>query len=222
MTHPDWNDIDAFITDALVPEDDALRAAIDASHTAGLPDIRVSAAQAKQLALLARAVCARRILEIGTLGGYSAIWLARAMVDGGRLTTIEVDDRHADVAQASFDRANVADRINLVRGRALDVLPRIAETIESPFDFVFIDADKENIVSYLDWSLTLTRPGALIVVDNVVRKGRILDPAPDDDSARGARAMYDLLRDDPRLDATVIQTVGAKGHDGYLVGVRTG
>ena len=221
MSQEHWNAIDGFITTTLVREDDALTGAVRRSQEAGLPEIQVSAPQARQLHLLARAIGAERILEIGTLGGHSAIAMARALSADGRLVTIEIDDAHADVAEDNFKRAGVDDRIVLHRGPALDVLPTVADALDRPFDLVFIDADKENNANYVEWAVKMTRVGSIVIVDNVVRAGRVIDPAVDDDSTVGTRRLYDMLTDHPSLDATVIQTVGSKGHDGYVLAIRT-
>ena len=195
--------------------DPALSAALEASGAAGLPDIQVSTPQAKMLHLLARAIGAERILEIGTLGGFSGIWLARALPVHGKLVTIEVSPDHATVAEANFARAGVADRTDVRVGPALDVLPTIAAEGHGPFDLTFIDADKPNNSAYLQWAVRLARPGALIVLDNVVRRGAVADP----DDTSGSRAAIAWLGDSPDVDATVVQTVGSKGYDGFAIAV---
>ncbi|MFF2776433.1 O-methyltransferase [Streptomyces sp. NPDC058052] len=217
MTNPQWNDIDAYLTGLLVPADEALTAALADSAAAGLPEIAVAPNQGKLLNLLARIQGARRILEIGTLGGYSTIWLARALPGDGRLITLEYDPRHAEVARANLDRAGLADRVEVRTGPALDTLPLLAEEGAGPFDLVFVDADKVNNPHYVSWALELSRPGTLIVVDNVVRGGRVATEDPADPAVTGTRAMFDLVANEPRLDATAIQTVGSKGHDGLLI-----
>ncbi|MFI2367490.1 O-methyltransferase [Streptomyces sp. NPDC018833] len=213
-----WNAVDRYIGDLLVPEDDALTSALAASEAGGLPAISVAPNQGKLLHLLARIQGARTALEIGTLGGYSTIWLARALPADGRLISLEYDPAHADVARANLARAG-CDRVAEVRtGAALDLLPRLAaEPGAGPFDLVFIDADKANNARYVEWALRLTRPGSVIVVDNVVRGGRVVDASADDPATTGTREMYRLVSEEPQLDATVVQTVGAKGWDGMLV-----
>lgn len=208
-----WNAVDEFIVSALHEEDPVLQAAVDASLGAGLPDIRVSTTQAKMLHILARSIGAGRILEIGTLGGFSGIWLARALPTGGRLVTIEVNPAHASVAQANFTAAGVDDLIDLRVGPALDVLPIVAQDGLGPFDLTFIDADKPNNRAYMEWAVRLSRPGSMIVLDNVVRGGAVADPA----EASGARAAIEWIGAVPELEATVLQTVGAKGYDGFAI-----
>ncbi|MER5741179.1 O-methyltransferase [Streptomyces sp. NPDC002262] len=217
MTNPQWNDVDAYVTDLLVPADEALTAALADSAAAGLPEIAVAPNQGKLLNLLAQVQGARRILEIGTLGGYSTIWLARALPADGRLTTLEYDPRHAEVARGNLARAGLADRVEVRTGPALDTLQLLEEEGAGPFDLVFVDADKANNPHYVTWALKLSRPGTLIVVDNVVRGGRVAVEDPSDPAITGTRAMFDLVAHEPRLDATALQTVGAKGHDGLLI-----
>ncbi|WP_030755012.1 O-methyltransferase [Streptomyces griseus] len=217
MTNPQWNDVDAYLTDLLVPADEALTAALADSAAAGLPEIAVAPNQGKLLHLLAQVQGARRILEIGTLGGYSTIWLARALPDDGRLISLEYDPRHAEVARGNLARAGLADRAEVRTGPALDTLPLLEEEGAGPFDLVFVDADKANNPHYVAWALKLSRPGTLIVVDNVVRGGRVAAEDPADPAITGTRAMFDLVAREPRLDATAVQTVGTKGHDGLLL-----
>ena len=219
MTEPTPEAVDAFLAELVARDDDALGAARRASDEAGLPSIAVSAPQGKFLGVLARAVRARRIIEIGTLGGYSTIWLARALAPGGRLVTLEYSPKHAEVARANIARAGHADVVDVRVGRALDTLPVLAAETPEPFDLVFIDADKAPYAQYLDWAVRLTRPGGLVVGDNVVRRGRVLDPGEDADLG-GVRAFLEAMAADPRLDGTVLQTVGAKGWDGLAVAVR--
>ncbi|GHF72014.1 O-methyltransferase [Streptomyces thermodiastaticus] len=212
-----WDDIDAYFTTLLSPEDEALRAARRESDAEGLPQINVTANQGKLLQLLARLQGARTVLEIGTLGGYSTIWLARALPEDGRLITLEYDAHHADVARRNLARAGL-DRIAEVRvGPALESLPKLADENPPPFDLVFIDADKANNRPYLEWALRLTRAGSLIVLDNVVRHGQVTDAASTDPSVRGTRAALELIAEHPRLEGTAIQTVGSKGHDGFAL-----
>ncbi|MFF5924651.1 O-methyltransferase [Streptomyces hydrogenans] len=217
MTNPQWNDVDAYVTDLLVPADEALTAALADSAAAGLPEIAVAPNQGKFLHLLARVQGARRILEIGTLGGYSTIWLARALPADGRLITLEYDPRHAEVARGNLARAGLADRVEVRTGPALDTLPLLEKEGAGPFDLLFVDADKANNPHYVSWALKLSRPGTLVVVDNVVRGGRVATPAPSDPAITGTRAMFELVANEPRLDATALQTVGTKGHDGLLI-----
>ena len=215
MAESDWRRVDDYIRDRLIPADPALDAAQTAAAAAGLPAIEVSPTQGKLLQLLARIAGARRILEIGTLAGYSTIWLARGLAPGGRLVTLEADPHHAAVARANLAAAGLADVVEVREGPALDSLPGL----EGPFDLVFIDADKRNNPNYLDWALRLSRPGTVIVCDNVVRRGRITDPENAEGDVTGTRALFDRLAAEPRLDATALQTVGAKGWDGFVLAV---
>jgi predicted O-methyltransferase YrrM len=212
---PIWTTVDRYIESKLVPTDAALDAALRASAAGGLPSIQVAPNQGKLLGLWARALGARNILEIGTLGGYSTIWLARALPPGGKVITLELERKHADVALENFVRAGVADRIDVRVGRALDTLPQLAAEQRGPFDFVFIDADKASIPEYFDWSLKLTRSGSVIVVDNVVRKGALADPDNKDPSVIGVRRFHEIVAAEPRVSATTVQTVGSKGYDGF-------
>ncbi len=200
----------------LVGDDPALSEALDASDTAGLPHIAVSAQQGKFLCLLVSAMRARRILEIGTLGGYSTIWLARGAGLDGRVVTLEYDPKHAEVARTNVDRAGVGERVEVVVGAALETLPTVAG---GPFDLVFIDADKENNVGYLEWAVRLSHPGSVILVDNVIREGRILSPAADDRLAQAVRKSLQVMGEHPRLDTAVLQTVGVKQWDGFALAV---
>ncbi len=209
--------VDGYIVDKLVPSDPALEAALAANAAASLPPIDVSPAQGKFLHLIARMIGAKRILEIGTLGGYSTIWLARALPAGGRVVTLEVDPEHARVARANLSRTGLSDVVDLRLGPALETLPKLAAEGAGPFDLVFIDADKPNNVAYLEWALKLARPGAVIIVDNVVRDGAVIDERSADPNVRGARALFDALAAEPRLGATALQTVGAKGWDGFVI-----
>lgn len=211
--NPTPQDVDDFLNDTVIGDDPALSAAVEASDAAGLPQIAVSAQQGKFLSLLAAAVQAQRILEIGTLGGFSTIWLARGAGPQGRVVTLEYEPRHAEVARANLERAGVADRVEVIVGAALDTLPTLSG---GPFDLVFIDADKENYVAYLEWAVRLARPGALIVADNVVREGQILDPQHNA-QAQAVRETLRLMGEHPRLDTAVIQTVGAKRWDGFAL-----
>ena len=205
-----WNAVDDYLAQ-IVAQDEPLKAALAAYEAAGLPPIDVSPAHGKMLHLLARIAGARKALEIGALGGYSTIWIARALPAGGRLITLEAVESHAAVARANVAGAGLADKVEVRVGAALDSLPKIEAEGLGPFDFVFIDADKENNVNYLAWALRLSRPGTTIVVDNVVRDGRILDAASEDGDVVGVRKMFDMMKGEPRLSATAVQTVGAKG-----------
>ncbi|WP_231639726.1 O-methyltransferase [Mycobacterium sp. Marseille-P9652] len=211
---PTPHDVDAFLDATLIGDDPDLSAALQASDAAGLPPIAVSAQQGKFLSLLAGATQARRILEIGTLGGFSTIWLARGAGPQGRVVTLEYEPRHAEVARANLQRAGLADRVDVLVGAALETLPSVTG---GPFDLVFIDADKENYPAYLDWAVRLARPGALIVADNVVREGRVLAPQAGDAQARAVRETLQAMGEHPRLDTAVIQTVGAKRWDGFAL-----
>ncbi|KOG16268.1 MULTISPECIES: O-methyltransferase [Streptomyces] len=217
MTNPQWTEVDDYFTDTIAPADDALTAALADSTAAGLPEIAVAPNQGKLLQLLARMQGARNILEIGTLGGYSTIWLARALPADGRLVTLEYDPAHADVARANIARAGLDKIVEVRTGAALDSLPQLEAEGAGPFDLVFIDADKVNNPHYVTWALKLSRPGTVIIVDNVVRNGRIATPHPDDPAVTGTRDMFDLVAREPRLDATAFQTVGTKGYDGLLL-----
>jgi predicted O-methyltransferase YrrM len=209
---PTARDVDAFLDSTVIGDDPVLSAALEASSAAGLPPIAVSAQQGKFLCLLAGAMGARRILEIGTLGGFSTIWLARGAGPEGRVVTLEYEPKHAEVARCNLQRAGVGERVEIVVGAALDTLPTVTG---SPFDLVFIDADKENNVAYLDWAVRLSRPGSVIVMDNVVREGHILGPAPDDHLMQAVRQTRKVMGEHPRLDTAVIQTVGVKKWDGF-------
>jgi predicted O-methyltransferase YrrM len=219
MTEPEPRAVDDMFTKVLRTEDDALRAARESAAAGGLPAIEVSAQHGRMLRLLATATRAARVLEIGTLAGYSTINLARGVGPGGRVISLEFDPEHARIARANLQRAGVADRVEVIVGAALDTLPTLAGS--APFDLFFIDADKENNRAYVEWAVRLGAPGALIVVDNVTRFGRVLDPAEDDRQAQGVRAMLDLMGSHPRLEAAAIQTVGAKGWDGFALAVIT-
>lgn len=216
-----WTAVDDYIADALVPPDAALDHALAASAAAGLPDIAVAPNQGKLLMILARLAGARRILEIGTLGGYSTLWLARALPADGRLVTLEVAPAHAAVARANIDDAGFGGQVEIRVGPALDSLAALGEEGVAPFDLVFIDADKPNNPRYLDWALRFSRVGTLIVADNVVREGKVLDAGHADPRVKGVRATYDWFAGQPRVCATAVQTVGAKGHDGFAVGLVT-
>jgi predicted O-methyltransferase YrrM len=214
-TDAEWSAIDGYIADNLVPGDEALDAALQASEAAGLPAINVAPNQGKLLMLLARAIGARRILEIGTLGGYSTIWLARGLSPDGRLITLEANPDYAGVARANIARAGLAEVVEVRTGRAQDTLPGLAA--EAPFDLIFIDADKPGTPGYFQWAVKLSRRGTLIIVDNVVREGAVLEADSEDASVQAMRRFFELAATDPRVAGTAIQTVGAKGHDGLAV-----
>jgi predicted O-methyltransferase YrrM len=213
MSQDTWTSVDRYIASRFIPEDAALRAALGDSEAAGLPAIAVSAAQGKWLYLLARAMGARRILEIGTLGGFSGIWLARALSPDGRLVTLELDPKHAAVARRNFDRAGVGDRVEIRLGAAIETLP----TLVGPFDLIFIDADKPGYTEYFGWAVRLARPGTVIVADNVVRSGAVADPGSTDVNVRAIQRFNVAVAAEPRVTTTVIQTVGVKGYDGFAM-----
>jgi predicted O-methyltransferase YrrM len=217
MSQEQWTAVDRYIAELFVASDPALDAALADSDAAGLPAINVSPVQGKLLHLLARLQGARNILEIGTLGGYSAIWLARALPAGGRLITLEANSKHADVARANIARAGLAGVVELRLGKALETLPRLAQEGRGPFDLIFIDADKPGYPDYLPWALKLSRPGSLIIADNVVRKGGVADSANADPNIQGVRRFCELLAGEPRVSATILQSVGSKGYDGFAV-----
>jgi predicted O-methyltransferase YrrM len=217
MNQEQWTAVDRYISDTVVPSDSALDAALEASTKAELPAIAVTANQGKLLHILARLVDARRVLEIGTLGGYSTIWLARALPKGGHVITLEVNPKHAEVARANVARAGLASAVEIRLGAALETLPKLATEKLGPFDLLFIDADKANIPQYFTWSLKLSRPGSLIIVDNVVRKGAVIDADSDDPDVQGVRRLNEVLAKEKRVTATTIQTVGSKGYDGFTI-----
>ena len=217
-----WTAIDDYIDKHLVGEDEVLKAALEASVAAGLPAINVSANQGKLLMLLAQSIGAHRILEIGTLGGYSTIWLARAVPARGQVVSLEIDAGNAAVAAASLQRAGVADRVDIRIGRAVDTLAALEQAGVQPFDLVFIDADKQSNPEYLAWALRLTHVGSVIIVDNVVRGGAVADSTATDPSILGIRRMNELIAAEPRLLTTAIQTVGSKGYDGFAIALVVG
>ncbi len=222
MNEDQWTEVDRYITDRLLPADAILDAALEANAAAGLPPIDVAPDQGKLLQMLAQLRGARRILEIGTLGGYSTIWLARALPAGGRLVTLEADPKHAAVAQANITRAGLMDRVDVRLGLALDSLRKLAEEGAEPFDLIFIDADKPNNSAYLEWALKFSRLGTLIITDNVVRSGRIIDAGDPDPRVQGARHFFEMLAAEPRVTATALQTVGSKGYDGFAMALVIG
>ena len=217
MSENNWADVDAFIADLFVNPDPVLDAAMQASEKAGLPEIEVSPSYGKLLYLLAKATGARRILEIGTLGGYSTIWMARALPKDGRLISLEFDPKHAEVARKNIERAGFSKIVEVRVGKALDSLPKIEAAGEGPFDLIFLDADKPNNPAYFEWALKLARKGSLIVADNVVRLGQLIDEQSTDPSVRGVRHFLEVIARDKRVAATAIQTVGVKGHDGFAL-----
>jgi predicted O-methyltransferase YrrM len=218
MSDPRWNEVEDWIRGRVIPDDDALTGAVERADAGGLPSIQVDPTMGKFLNLLARMTGAQRILEIGTLAGYSTIWLARALPADGRLITLEYDPQHAKVAEENIAAAGLGDRVDLRVGAALDELPRISEAGEGPFDLVFIDADKNNQDKYLAWALDLTRVGSVIVGDNIIRGGRTIE-LPEDAGSQGMQRFMDVMAADPRIDATVLQTVGSKGWDGFALGL---
>ncbi len=219
MSQDRWSEVDTYIVQRLVPADPILDAVLDANAAAGLPPADVSPAQGKLLYLFARMVGARRVLEIGTLGGYSTIWLARALPADGVVVTLEVVPEHAAVARLNLARAGLAARVDLRVGPALQTLQRIESESRGPFDLIFIDADKPSNPDYLAWALRLARPGTVIIGDNVVRDGAVVDPASRDPRVQGVRRFFDMMASEPRLTATAIQTVGSKGWDGFAIAV---
>ena len=210
-----WTTVDDYVSGLLSPHDEALEQAIEGAVEAGLPAIQVSPPQGKLLALLARSIGARTALEFGTLGGYSTIWIARALPDAGRLITLEYEPSYAEVARTNIGRAGIGDRVEVRVGPALEALPELEREGAGPFDLVFIDADKANTPAYFSWSLEHTRPGGLIVADNVIRGGALVDEANDDPAIEAQRRFHEMLAEESRGEATTIQTVGVKGYDGF-------
>jgi predicted O-methyltransferase YrrM len=217
MTQELWSSVDQYIVDSLELNDAALDGAQSASDAAGLPPIQVSAAQGKFLEIVAAMLGARNILEIGTLGGFSTICLGRALPDDGRLISFEIDPKHAEVAQENVRNAGLSDRIEIRVGNALELLPVLAAERPGPFDLTFIDADKASIPTYFEWSVRMSRPGSVIIVDNVVREGAVIDAASTDASVLGVRRLNEIMAADPRISSTVLQTVGVKGYDGFAI-----
>jgi len=212
-----WTDVDNYLAGKLIPPDSALDSAQAATAAAGMPSISVSPTQGKLLQILATSLEARAILEIGTLGGYSTIWLARGLAPGGKIVTLEKEKKHADVARQNIANAGFAHVVDLRVGSALDTLPTLGAEGLGPFDFIFIDADKQNIPKYFEWALKLSHSGSMIMVDNVVRDGDVIDADSDDPNTRGVRTFFDMLADTPRVTGTAIQTVGVKGYDGFVL-----
>lgn len=217
MTKELFGSVDNYINGLLAQHDDALTAAERSIIESGIPQISVSANQGKFLQVLARLSGAKKILEVGTLGGYSTIWMARALPPGGRIITLEIDPKHADVARKNFERAGLSGMIDIRLGKAIDTLPKLKADEEGPFDMIFIDADKPPYAEYFQWALKLSRPGTLIVADNVIRDGKVLDPQSTDDMVKGAQRFNKVLSQTPGVTATIIQTVGAKEHDGMAL-----
>ncbi len=214
MTAKVWSEVDDYIVESMVGVDAALKDAQKAAKAAGLPHIAVSAAQGKMLHLMAKSIGAKRILEVGTLGGYSAIWLARALPEGGQLVTLEIDPKHAEVARRNVANAGLGSKVDVRLGPALETLPKL----EGPFDMAFIDADKESNLAYFDHALRMSRKGSLIIVDNVVRDGKVIDPNGNS-MVQGVRKLFERMKNEPRVSATAVQTVGDKGYDGFLMAV---
>jgi predicted O-methyltransferase YrrM len=221
MTQETWTAVDNYFDGLLIPEDSALDDALAACAAANLPAIQVSSVQGKLLHLLALIMGARNILEIGTLGGYSTIWMARALPEGGRIITLEADPKHADVARKNFARAGVASKVELRLGKALDTLPQVAAEGHGPFDMVFIDANKSNMPEYFEWSLKLARKGSVIVADNVVREGAVLDANSKDADIQGIRRFLEMVGKEKRVSATALQTVSTKNYDGFALALVT-
>jgi predicted O-methyltransferase YrrM len=219
MNQEIWSSVDKYFTDLFVPSDPALNAALADADAAGLPQHNVAPNQGRLLQLLAKICGARTILEIGTLGGYSTIWLARALPAGGRLVTLEANPKHAEVAFANIVRAGLAPVVDLRVGKAVDILPHLAAEGIAPFDLIFIDADKPSNPEYLGWSLELSRPGTVIIGDNVVRDGAVTDSSSTDPNVQGVRRFLELISSEPRLSATALQTVGSKGYDGIAIAI---
>jgi len=222
MSAEQWTAVDQYLTDLMVPPDAALDEALRASAAAGLPNIQVAPNQGKLLHLMARMQGARSVLEIGTLGGYSTIWLGRALPPGGRVVTLEASPKHAEVARANLKRAGLEGVAEVLEGKALDTLPRLLAEERGPFDFVFIDADKQNQAAYWGWALKLTRVGSVIVLDNVIREGAVADANSQDPAVQGVRRANELMAHEPRVSATAVQTVGSKGYDGFAIALVTG
>jgi predicted O-methyltransferase YrrM len=212
-----WRAVESYLTDHLVPNDPILETALAESEAGGLPNIAVAPNEGKFLHILAKTIGAKKILEIGTLGGYSTIWLSRALPEDGKLITLEFEPKHAEVAKRNLERAGMGSKVEVRVGRAIESLPIVAEEGHGPFDFVFIDADKPSNPDYFAWALKLTRPGSLIVVDNVVRNGRITDEASEDAGVQGVQKLLDVLNAEERVISTALQTVGSKGYDGFSI-----
>jgi predicted O-methyltransferase YrrM len=219
MSQEIWNAVDDYVAPRLAKHDDALAGALTASTAAGLPEIAVSQLQGQMLHVLAKSVGALKVLEIGTLGGYSTIWLARALLDGGQVVTLELEPHHAEVARANLQKAGVDSMVDIRVGMAIETLSQLVAEGARPFDLVFIDADKPSGPDYFQWALKLTRPGSLIIVDNVVRNGELANAKSDDEKVLGCRRLIEMLQHEPHVTSTVVQTVGTKGHDGFAMAV---
>jgi predicted O-methyltransferase YrrM len=217
MTQAQWTAVDDYINDLLIPSDSALDATIQSTIDADLPQINVAPNQGKLLHILAQTQGAKRILELGTLAGYSTIWLARALPTDGKLVTLEANPKRAKIARENIERAGLGNIVEIRIGAALDTLPQLVTEGQTPFDFVFIDADKANLPDYFTWALKLTRPGSVIIVDNVIRKGAVIDADSTDENIQGVRKLNTLFAAEPRVKATTIQTVGSKGYDGLAI-----
>jgi predicted O-methyltransferase YrrM len=222
MAQETWDAVDDYFEGALIGPDPVLAEALERSDKAGLPQIAVTASQGKLLHLMVKMAGARRILEVGTLGGYSAIWLARALPEGGSLLSLEVEPKHAEVARTNLEAAGLADKTQVRVGRGVDSLAALAEEGAEPFDFVFIDADMPSNAQYVAGALLLSHPGTVIVIDNVVREGKVIETDGSNAAVEGVRKVVDLIAREPRLTGTSIQTVGAKGYDGFIVALVTG
>lgn len=212
-----WSAVEAYVKDCVIMPDDALERSLIKSAEAGLPEIQVPPGLGKLLHLLVRSIGAKRILEVGTLGGYSAIWMARGLADGGKLITLERDPHHAKVARDNIAHAGLSDRVELIEGPALETLETIAAKNDGPFDLVFIDADKQSNADYFAWAVKLARVGSIIIVDNVVRDGEVIDADSKDENIQGVRRLNDLIASESRVSATTIQTVSGKGYDGFTL-----
>ena len=219
MSQELWTSVDNYLSEVLVRQDKHLDDAVAASDAAGLPSIQVSPPQGKLLEILIQMMGAKSILEVGTLGGYSTIWMARALPSDGRVVTIEIDPKHAQVAQENFDRAGLSDTIDLKTGNARDILPAMVKEGAGPFDLSFIDADKASNPDYFGWALEMSRPGSVIIVDNVIRDGKVVDADSEDASVKGVRRLNELMAGNPRISVTALQTVGVKGYDGFSVAI---
>jgi predicted O-methyltransferase YrrM len=216
-----WTAVDRYVSDLLIPTDAILESALHASAAAGLPPINVAPNQGKFLQLLAKIRGAKNILEIGTLGGYSTLWLAGALPENAKLVTLEFEPKHAEVARKNFEHAGLSTQIELRLGTAVESLRQLIAEKHEPFDFIFIDADKENYLDYFKLSLKLSRAGTCIVADNVIRQGAVIEPNHEDSRVQGVRRFMDALAAEPRVDATAVQTVGSKGYDGFAIALVT-
>ncbi|MGE6256564.1 O-methyltransferase [Heyndrickxia sporothermodurans] len=214
-----WNQVDQYFMEKVIPEDKALQQVLITNRELGIPEIDVSPTQGKLLYLFAKMKGARNVLEIGTLGGYSSIWLARALPESGKVYTLEMEQKYADIAQQNIKQAGCENKVEVIVGKALDTLPLLKERGITPFDFIFIDADKQNNPQYLRWALKLSESGTIIVADNVVRNGEVIDTNSKDERVQGIRQFMDIIANEPRIEATSIQTVGSKGYDGFVLGV---